>query len=377
MIVPFIISISREVILAVPGDQREAALALGATRWETTWEVVVPFAKKGIMGSIFLALARALGETMAVTMVVGNDPKIKASLFAPGYSIAAVIANEFTEATGELYTSALIELGLVLFALTIVINGLARLLIVGTDETRRKHDEPAHLLAPQNRERRHADASPACARCSRPGTLVFILGYLFVHGGSQPELGFLHQASDAGGRNRRRHGQRHRGQRQASAAGHRCSACRSDFWAASIWRNSAARTFSFVVRYVTDLLNGVPSIVIGIFAYTLIVLPQKHFSTLAGGLALGVMMIPIAVRSTEEFLRAVPNVAARRRHGAGRVQSQGDSYGGDSRREKRDHHRHHAEPGARGGRNRAAACSPVSATASGVPDGNSPPRRCR
>jgi phosphate transport system permease protein len=134
MIIPFIISISREVILAVPGDQREAALALGATRWETTWDIVVPYAKKGIMGSIFLALARSLGETMAVTMVVGNDPKIKASLLAPGYSIAAVIANEFTEATGQLYTSALIELGLVLFALTIVINGIARLLIIGADK---------------------------------------------------------------------------------------------------------------------------------------------------------------------------------------------------------------------------------------------------
>ena len=134
MIIPFIISISREVILAVPGDQREGALALGATRWETTWDVVIPYAKKGIMGSIFLALARALGETMAVTMVIGNDPKIKASLFAPGYSIAAVIANEFTEATGQIYLSALIELGLVLFALTIVINGMARLLVIGADK---------------------------------------------------------------------------------------------------------------------------------------------------------------------------------------------------------------------------------------------------
>jgi phosphate transport system permease protein len=132
MILPFIISISREVILAVPGDQREAALALGATRWETTWDVVVPFARKGIMGSIFLALARSLGETMAVTMVIGNDPRINTSLFAPGYSIAAVIANEFTEATGDLYQGALIELGLVLFALTIVINGVARLLVLTT-----------------------------------------------------------------------------------------------------------------------------------------------------------------------------------------------------------------------------------------------------
>lgn len=132
MIIPFIISISREVILAVPGDQREAALALGATKWETTWDVVVPYAYKGITGSIFLALARSLGETMAVTMVIGNSPKISTSLFGTGYSIAAVIANEFTEATGDLYLSSLIELGLVLFALTIVINGAARILVMST-----------------------------------------------------------------------------------------------------------------------------------------------------------------------------------------------------------------------------------------------------
>ncbi len=132
MTFPFIISVSRESLLAVPRDQREAALALGATKWETTWQVVVPYAKLGIVGSIFLGLARALGETMAVTMVIGNDPSIHASLLAPGYSIAAVIANEFTEATGSVYPSALVELGLVLFCLTIVINGLARLMIIAT-----------------------------------------------------------------------------------------------------------------------------------------------------------------------------------------------------------------------------------------------------
>jgi len=132
MIIPFIITISREVLLAVPVDQREAALAVGATRWEATWKVVVPYAKSGIFGSVFLALARALGETMAVTMVIGNDPRISASLFAPGYTIAAVIANEFTEATGNLYLQSLIELGLVLFLVTIVINALARVLILVT-----------------------------------------------------------------------------------------------------------------------------------------------------------------------------------------------------------------------------------------------------
>jgi phosphate transport system permease protein len=134
MVIPYIISVSREVLLSVPRDQREAALALGSTRWESTWKIVVPFAKTGIMGSIFLALARALGETMAVTMVIGNTPKIAASLFAPGYSIAAVIANEFTEATGDLYLQSLMALGLVLFLLTFILNGMARILIVLTTQ---------------------------------------------------------------------------------------------------------------------------------------------------------------------------------------------------------------------------------------------------
>jgi phosphate transport system permease protein len=134
MVIPYIISVSREVLMSVPRDQREAALSLGSTRWESTWKVVVPFARPGILGSIFLALARALGETMAVTMVIGNTPTISASLLSPGYSIAAVIANEFTEATGDVHLQALIELGLVLFLLTFLLNGLARLLIVLTSQ---------------------------------------------------------------------------------------------------------------------------------------------------------------------------------------------------------------------------------------------------
>ena len=132
MTFPYIISVSREALMAVPREQREAALALGATKWESTFHAVLPFARLGIIGSVFLALARALGETMAVTMVIGNDNNIHASLFAPGQTIAAVIANEFSEAVGNTYLSSLVELGLVLFALTIVINGLAQLLIVLT-----------------------------------------------------------------------------------------------------------------------------------------------------------------------------------------------------------------------------------------------------
>ncbi len=132
MVVPFIISVSREVLMAVSNDQREAALALGATKWETTIQIVMPNASTGIIGSIFLALARALGETMAVTMVIGNTPKITASLFSPGYSIASVIANEFGEAGPGLHLSSLILLGLVLFGLTIVINAVARIFIIST-----------------------------------------------------------------------------------------------------------------------------------------------------------------------------------------------------------------------------------------------------
>jgi len=129
MIVPIIASITREVLTAVPQQQREAALALGATRWEMIRVGVLRNARTGIVGAIILGLGRALGETMAVTMVIGNTPQIAKSLFAPGYTMASVIANEFTEATGDLYLSALIEIGLGLFLVTIVVNILAGLLV--------------------------------------------------------------------------------------------------------------------------------------------------------------------------------------------------------------------------------------------------------
>lgn len=129
MVVPFIATISREVLLSVPRDLKESALALGATHWEVVRLAVLPFARPGIWGSIFLALGRALGETMAVTMVIGNRPEIVKSLLAPGYTMAAIIANEFTEATSDMYVHALVEVGLALFGITIVINGLARLLM--------------------------------------------------------------------------------------------------------------------------------------------------------------------------------------------------------------------------------------------------------
>ena len=129
MIIPFISAVAREVLDAVPRAQREAALAVGATRWEMTWQVALPYALPGITGGAILGLGRALGETMAITMVIGNRPEISASLFAPGYTMASVLANEFTEATGEIYLSALMEIALILFGITIVVNVLAQLLV--------------------------------------------------------------------------------------------------------------------------------------------------------------------------------------------------------------------------------------------------------
>ncbi len=129
MIIPTVTAISRDVIAAIPRDLREASMALGSTKWETATRVVLPAARVGIFGACVLALGRALGETIAVTMVIGNRPEISASLFAPSYTLASVIANEFTEATTSIYISALIELGLILFLVSIVVNALARLMI--------------------------------------------------------------------------------------------------------------------------------------------------------------------------------------------------------------------------------------------------------
>lgn len=128
MILPIIASISRDILKAVPRSQKEAALGLGSTRWQAT-KIAISYSRSGIVGATILGLGRALGETMAVTMVIGNRPTISASLFEPGYSMASVIANEFAEATSQMYLSALIEIALVLFVITIIVNTFARLLV--------------------------------------------------------------------------------------------------------------------------------------------------------------------------------------------------------------------------------------------------------
>jgi phosphate transport system permease protein len=129
MVIPYIAAVSREVLLAVPSSQREAALGLGATRWQAVWTAVLPYGRAGVRRACMLGLGRALGETMAVTMVIGNRHDVSLSVLQPGYTMAAAIANEFAEATTDLYLSALFEVGLILFVITVIVNGLARLLV--------------------------------------------------------------------------------------------------------------------------------------------------------------------------------------------------------------------------------------------------------
>jgi phosphate transport system permease protein len=149
MVIPFTSSVSREVLKSVPVAQREAAYALGATRFEAI-RAALYYARTGIVGAVMLGFGRALGETMAVTMVIGNNPKVSASLFAPQYTMAAVIANEFTEAANPLYLSALVEIGLVLFIITLLVNSLSRLLIwsMARTSTAVVTPEPAAQAAP-------------------------------------------------------------------------------------------------------------------------------------------------------------------------------------------------------------------------------------
>jgi len=129
MIIPTITAITRDVLLAIPSHQREASMAMGATRWETIWKVLLPFGLSGILGAVIIGLGRALGETMAVTMVIGNSIEGSPSLLRPGYTMSSVIANEFAEAVTKLHTQVLIEVGLVLFFITLLLNIIARLLV--------------------------------------------------------------------------------------------------------------------------------------------------------------------------------------------------------------------------------------------------------
>jgi len=341
MIVPYVASVSYDVIRAVPRSQREGALSLGATRWQTIWHVVLPYARPGIVGGCFLALGRALGETMAVTMLIGNKTLISLSPLAMGNSIASVIANEFTEATYDLYLSALVELGLVLLLVSVVINALARVLIWRVSRPGGRLQRPGLLGALRfwGMDERHGEPGPdndrpptgpsthgiGSARANRRalwierlmtgvmglglavtvGCLFLILGYLVVMGVTALDLNFFIKLPAPVGET---------GGGIANALlGSALLIGLATLFAVPVGLLAAIYLAEYrserlgpAVRFVGELLAGVPSIVIGIFVYAVVVRPMGHFSGWAGAFALGVMMLPIVMRASEEALKLVP-----------------------------------------------------------------------
>jgi phosphate transport system permease protein len=341
MIVPYIAAVSFDVIRAVPRSQREGSLALGATRWQMIRTVVLVYARPGIIGGCFLALGRALGETMAVTMLIGNRPDIGLSLFAKGNSIPSVIANEFMETTYEMYHSALVELGLVLLLVSVGFSALGRLLIWRMNRSRGKpffglrlwpSPAPESPTVPGTSDRPGSTPDSSLPRPVRaPGNirssfftdvvmtlvlavsfvvtlvpLFLILGYLLYRGATSMDLNFFTKLpapmDEPGG-----------GMVNAFYGSFLMVALATAFsvpvgvLAAIYLTQYRSDRIGPTVRFVAEMLGSVPSVVIGIFGYYLIVQPiTGKPSGLAGAFALGVMMIPIVMRASEETLKLVP-----------------------------------------------------------------------
>jgi phosphate transport system permease protein len=354
MIVPYIAAISYDVCQAVPRSQREGALALGATRWQTIWRVVLPYARPGIVAGAFLALGRALGETMAVTMLIGNRDDIQFTLFAVGDSIASRIVNQYMEADKELFRSVLVELGLLLLVVTVIMNTLARILLhrVGSTKplwpfswrhriapassspapneatllTARNDGEPA--VAPRPTPVRQQGLLPAalvdhimtwvlggCVAFTMC-MLVVILTYLLVHGAGALNWSFFTELPPSPTRGS--------GGGLANAI---VGTLQIVGWAtllavpvgllAAIYLSEyRPGRLACTVRFITEQLGGVPSIVIGIFAAGLFAIVTefwyRRFNTRlrfygwSGVFALAVMMVPIVMRAAEEALKLVP-----------------------------------------------------------------------
>lgn len=375
MVMPFVTSVSREVIKAVPSGQRDASIALGATRWETIKRVVLSEAKPGIAGAVILGLGRALGETMAVVMVIGNTPQIKASLLQPGYTMPSLLANEFNEAYNDkLQRSALLEIALILFCITLVVNAIARLQIMLTEQklatSKRDPSRPsameilsvvvdfagryliffvlgsflalqaygdirskgiAGLLGPIELlavaaivvpllARRVAAASIASRRLANRamtgvlslaaliatamlGALLLYVATQGVHGLSLQLFTELPRPPGVAG-----------GGLKSSIFGTlelvliaSCAGIPIGLMGGIYIAEFGNRKLANAIRFSADVLNGIPSVVIGLFAYAAFVLPVGHFSAWAGGGALAIMMVPTIVRTTEQMLKLVPH----------------------------------------------------------------------
>jgi phosphate transport system permease protein len=333
MILPYITAVSYDVCQAVPRSQREGSLALGATRWQTIWRVVLPYARPGIIAACFLALGRAVGETMAVTMVIGNAQDLQFSIAGTGDAIPSAIAKILPETApaDTVKRAALISLGLLLLVITLVTNVAARLIIrwLSRPKATTARTEPDAADGPKDavslptptpmtpaeaaRARRRQLRTDAVMRkvlalCQLVTVipLFLILGYIAYQGAAGVDLKFFTNEPDDGGL-----GHAIWGSVRLVALATACAVPVGVFAAVllSEYRNSR---FVPVVRFVAELLGGVPSIVIGVFAYAVLVYPMWAakpwgYSAWAGAFALAVMMLPVVIRASEEAMRLVPN----------------------------------------------------------------------
>jgi phosphate transport system permease protein len=329
MILPYITALSYDVCQAVPRSQREGALSLGATRWQTIWKVVLPYARPGIIAACFLALGRAIGETMAVTMVIGNAQHLNFSITATGDSIPSAIAKQLHETSndGTLHRPVLIALGLVLLGITLITNVLARWLIRWASKPRVRHGRTIRVteapVDPVVDAARLAKARRRAARMDRFMTgvltvcqlltvipLFLILGYITYKGAGQVTTAFftnMPQDSPPGLKHALVGSVILVGLAALAAipVGITCAILLSEY------RNSP---LVVPVRFITELLGGVPSIIIGVFGFALLVFPfwlkpgqdPWGYSAWAGAFALAVMMLPVVIRSAEESMRLVP-----------------------------------------------------------------------
>jgi phosphate transport system permease protein len=348
MIVPYIAAITYDVCRAVPQSQRQGALALGATRWQMIWRVVLPYARPGIIGGCFLALGRAIGETMAVAMVIGNGTDLTWNIFNLGSTIPSVIANQLPGAGLDLHISSMIQLGLVLFLITVVINFLARLLLKPGKPSRasagwqlfgRKKDftssvessTPPDSTGPPLQRGKDAEGPESATHATKltvtdfqrrlarlinhAMTLVLgvciiitliplfhIFGYIAFRGFNSVNLAFFTNlpGDDVPGLGNALIGS------TIMVAMATLVAVPLGLLAALFLTEYRNNRLVPIVRFVNELLGGVPSVIVGIFAYAMIVRPMHTFSAWAGATALGVIMIPIVVRSAEESLKLVP-----------------------------------------------------------------------
>ncbi len=332
MVLPYITAVSFDVCRAVPSSQREGALALGATRWQTIWRVVLPYARPGIIAACFLALGRAVGETMAVTMVIGNAQDVQFSLAGTGDAIPSAIAKMLPETaySDGVKRGALVSLGLLLLVLTLVMNVSARLLIRWLTKPRTAVARPTEIVAGSHDSGRlptPAPLSPEKAAAARRRVLridavmrrvlalcqlvtiiplFLILGYITYQGAAGVDWAFFTREPDGGGLGH-------------AIAGSLMLVALATVFAVPVGVFAAVllseyRTSRIVptVRFIAELLGGVPSIVIGVFAYAVLVSPlwadrPWGYSAWAGAFALGIIMLPVVIRASEEAMRLVPN----------------------------------------------------------------------